>query len=150
MSVLYNLSIFQQAPSETVDASPSMHPTSLQNLMDDIIVEGEGLEGNDQDVLRADATKVLETYLSRPIPRDPDDPSKKLNTFVFWREHEKTVDRTQRCLCKIAKRYLTPPPTSTGKLAVNFFTLYHNTCQLIYDFSSRRGTSIFDRDARKD
>ena len=97
------------------DADASHHPTSLQNLMDDIIEEGQGSEENALDGLRVSASKAIDDYLTQPIPKDPNDPRKKLDTFLFWRGYEKTVDRAQRGLCKLAKRYLTPPPTSTGK-----------------------------------
>ena len=83
--------------------------------MDEIINEGQSSEENALDVLRNSAIKAVDNYLGQPIPRDPNDPRKKLDTFLFWKSYEKTVDMAQRCLCKIAKRYLTPPPTSTGQ-----------------------------------
>ena len=79
--------------------------------MNDIIVEGHGFNENTEDGLRREATKALDTYLSSPIPKDPNDPTKTLDTYLFWRSYERTSDRAKKCLCMIAKRYLTPPPT---------------------------------------
>ena len=87
--------------------------------MDQIIDEGQSLEDDVTDGLRVSATKAIEQYISLPIPRDPNDPTKKLDTFSFWKDYEKTVDPAQKCLCKIAKRFLTPPPTSTGHCITN-------------------------------
>ena len=98
-----------------VSGQSSHHPTSLQNLMAEIIAQGQGSEENATDGLRASATMAIDQYLSQPIPRDPDNPTRNLDTFHFWRSYEKTGDLAQRCLCNLAKRFLTPPPTSTGR-----------------------------------
>ena len=81
--------------------------------METIIAEGQGSEENEIDGVRLSASTVLDQYLAMPIPKNPDDPKKSLDTFVFWKNYSKSVDTVQICLCELARRYLTPPPTST-------------------------------------
>ena len=65
------------------------------------------------DQLRTAAKKAIEHYLSLPVlqPDDPETP----DTFAFWKNHCWTTDKAQKGLCHLARLYLTPPPTSTGK-----------------------------------
>ena len=78
--------------------------------MSQIVAQGQGQETNDPgvDLMRRAASSALKQYLDRPV--DPD-----MDTFEFWYEYSQTTDRAQKCLCEIARKFLTPPPTSTGK-----------------------------------
>ena len=49
---------------------------------------------------------AVEDYLCRPISEDTD-------TFQFWKEYSKNGNKTQKCLARLARIYLTPAPTST-------------------------------------
>ena len=67
---------------------------------------GEGGPPNHEEVdgIRMSAKLALDTYLSMPLSDDP---------FTFWLNHSRTTDRAQKCLCDLARKYLTPPATST-------------------------------------
>ena len=56
-------------------------------------------------MLREAAKKALDQYLSLPVTES--------DTYGFWRSYEKTTDMAQKSLCKMARIFLTPPPTST-------------------------------------
>ena len=56
------------------------------------------------DGIRMAASAALDSYLSLPVSED---------TFKFWRDYSRTTDKAQKSLCKLARKYLTPAPTST-------------------------------------
>ena len=86
--------------------------------MSQIVAEGQGTGDPEVDGLRTDASSALEQYLNRPV---------RSGTFSFWKEYSQTTDYAQKCLCKVARLFLTPPPTSTGKLLMSY--AFHLPCQ---------------------
>ena len=76
--------------------------------MSRIIAQNEGSPDNVVDSLRTVAQKALDSYLSLPVIGLNED------TFSFWRNYSITTDKAQKCLCDLARHYLTPAPTSTG------------------------------------
>ena len=100
------------------------------------IARSEGSTENEVDGIRMSAKNALDHYLALPVVED---------TFVFWKNYAVTTDKAQKCLCKLARLYLTPPPTTTGiylwklvifvmlalSMAMSAFTL-----QLLYTSSS--------------
>ena len=62
------------------------------------------------DSTRILAKKTIDNYLNLPLS-DPEENGE--DTFKFWRNYSVTKDRAQKALCELARRYLTPPPTST-------------------------------------
>ena len=69
------------------------------------IARSEGSTENEVDGIRMSAKNALDHYLALPVVED---------TFVFWKNYAVTTDKAQKCLCKLARLYLTPPPTTTG------------------------------------
>ena len=59
---------------------------------------------------RVAAEKAIDEYLALPLS-DPMENGE--DTFKFWRKYSVTNDNAQKALCQLARRYLTPPPTST-------------------------------------
>ena len=95
----------QSTPTTRPNATPTGQPI-LSGLMSKIINEKQA--GNAiqvEDHLRTACKKALDTYLSLPLS--------ETDTFSFWRSYQKTPDKIQRSLCKQARHFLTPPPTST-------------------------------------
>ena len=73
------------------------------------IVTKSQQDTGDQEIDGANmsANAAVENYLGLPIQSLED------NTFSYWREISKKGDKTQKCLADLARRFLTPPPTST-------------------------------------
>ena len=116
--------VFLQPAMPANTANNGNRPVML-NLMDEIIAQKQREEGQviQVDTVRADATKALEYYLGLPVTPD------KEGTYSFWRDYSVTTDKAQMALCKLARIYLTPPPTTIGKLifAISFLT-YNKQC----------------------
>ena len=100
-------------PANTANIGNRPRPVML-SLMDSIIAQKQRDEGQvvQVDSVRADATKALDYYLGLPVTSDKEGP------YSFWRDHSVTTDKAQKALCKLARIYLTPPPTSAGKIFV--------------------------------
>lgn len=79
----------------------------LSGLMNKIIKKGQVGQDETQveDRLKTAAKKALDTYLSLPVSEE--------DTFSFWNSYQKTPDKVQKSLCRQARHFLTPPPTST-------------------------------------
>ena len=103
---------FQGTPASRTPNLPGQLPV-FKNLMSEIRAQSQResrLAGDFEfDAVKKSATVAIEHYLS--LPMDDEDG----NSFTFWRNHSKTTDKAQRALCHLARIYLTPPPTSTGK-----------------------------------
>ena len=70
-----------------------------------IIEKGQQESGDlEIDGTAMSALKAVDDYLNRPLCDD---------TFEFWKMYSKSADKTQQCLSKLARHYLTPPPTTT-------------------------------------
>ena len=68
--------------------------------------------GDDKtDEARIVAKKTVDHYLALPVS----DPDKSEDSFAFWRKHNVTTNKAQKARCQLARVFLTPPPTSTGK-----------------------------------
>ena len=80
------------------------------NLMAAIIAQNQRMnadgdpEHEEVDGVRMSAKAALDAYLSMPLAAD---------TFKFWRGYSTTTEKAQQSLCKLARKFLTPPPTST-------------------------------------
>ena len=63
-------------------------------------------ESGDQEIdgTAMSARAAVDDYLNKPLCRD---------TFQFWKMYGTSADKTQKCLAKLARHYLTPPPTTT-------------------------------------
>ena len=83
--------------------------------MSAIIAQNQRETGDSEvDTARLAAKTALEHYLALPLS-DPDDKKNPQDTFSFWKSYSVTTDEAQKALCHLARVYLTPPPTSTGK-----------------------------------
>ena len=101
--MLLNIS---QVPNRAQQSTSSSDQLALQSLMSQIITQKQDIpDENDDDKLRTDAKKTLAEYLSLPVSEN--------DTFSFWSNYGKTTDRAQKSLCKQARIFLTPAPTST-------------------------------------
>ena len=81
---------------------------ALSSRMSRIIARKKGSQTTQDNGLRTMAEKALDSYLSLPVIGLNED------TFSFWRNYSVTSDKAQKCLCELARHYLTPAPTSTG------------------------------------
>ena len=87
--------------------------------MSAIIAQNKQETGEDYiDGPRIEARKTLDNYLAQPLS-DPDDEKNPQDTFQFWKNYSVTTDKAQKSLCGLARRFLTPPPTSTGISIIN-------------------------------
>ena len=64
----------------------------------DQAIEGSGMT----------AYAAVQDYFTRPLCDD---------TFEFWKSYSMSTERAHRCLAELARKYLTPPPTTTGRNA---------------------------------
>ena len=89
----------------------------MSNLRSAIIADKQREMGYIQtDTIRASTLKAVDYYLSLPLSEEHE------STYSFWRQYSMTTDKAQKCLCNLARIYLTPPPTSTGMC--NIFATY--------------------------
>ena len=107
--------------------------------MSNLIAQNERSYESEIDAMRSSANDALVQYLNQPtIGLDRD-------TLSFWRTLSTTTDKAQKCLCDLARHYLTPPPTSTGMLpqeVVHFTIGIANYWQCQYFLGSYMGRLI--------
>ena len=83
-------------------------PSILQNMMEKIITQSQQKSGDQEiDGTSMSANGAIENYLSQPLQ------SINESTYHYWKTYGNNGDKTQKCLANIARRFLTPPPTST-------------------------------------
>ena len=89
------------------------------NLMQARIARSQALSADDVEVdgIIQTAQTAIDNYLKLPLSGYEE------GTYKFWKNYSKSCDRGQRCLSKLARHYLTPPPTSTD---IGKFPLNHN------------------------
>ena len=90
----------------------------LSRLRAAIIRQNQVETGDSEiDTIRAQAQKALDDYLSLPILdeiQEGDAPNGSNDTFIFWKNYSRTLNRAEKALAHLARIHLTPPPTSTG------------------------------------
>ena len=86
-------------------------PGVMRNLMAARVAQSVRDAGDTEiDSSRIAAKKTIDNYLNLPLS-DPEENGE--DTFKFLRNYSVTNDKSQKALCQLARRYLTPPPTST-------------------------------------
>lgn len=78
---------------------------SLKSIMKRVVKENE--EDSNSDFVTGKEEEVLYSYLSAPI--------EEVRCLDYWKDYESNAngDQIRLSLVKLAKKYLTPPPTST-------------------------------------
>ena len=91
---------------------PVANQPAFGMLMSAVIAQNQPESGDQEiDARRMSAKSTINYYQNLPLTEMGGD---KGATFKFWSTYSTTADPAQKCLARLARKYLTPPPTSTG------------------------------------
>jgi hypothetical protein len=103
--VLSELDYSKQKQDELVPVSrnPSVENVGFSSMMEKIIAQSQSALSQTPSLKLA--KEILDDFLESPISS---------NSLAFWKEYEKnSTSEIKLALARIAKKFLTPPPTST-------------------------------------
>ena len=98
----------QDSQEEPREQENKVQSTSIQSVMDKMIKRSQGNSNLGQELAGPGIKELMDRYKNKPVA-DLDS-----NPLDYWKNLSVTTDPLEKSFCELAKKYLTPPPTSVS------------------------------------